>query len=115
MPPVLDRSGNVDALAVAASAGALIIFAVYHGISRDYLTSPDPDIIYAYQALLINDGRPQEVHAHTAYVYIVFLAAWTKVLAILGVIAVERLSASRRPISLSRPSRKSCLPADGSA
>ena len=80
------------ALSLAALFLVIIYFAAYHGIYRPYTTTPDADLIYVYQSLLINDGRWQEYHDHTGYVYFLLLSLLTRILAWLGAIPVYRLS-----------------------
>ena len=85
-------AGAKDALAFAMLFGIVIAFALYHDITRPYTTTPDADLVYVYQSLLINDGLRQAYHDHTGYTYFLILASWTKILAWLGAIPVSRLS-----------------------
>jgi hypothetical protein len=85
-------AGAQDTPVLAMLFGIVIAFALYHDITRPYTTTPDADLVYVYQALLINDGLRQAYHDHTGYTYFLILASWTKILAWLGVIPVSRLS-----------------------
>ena len=66
--------------------------AYYHDIERSYLLASDADIVYVYQALLLNDGLKQEYFDHTGYIYFILLSLWIKSLYFLNLIDVATLS-----------------------
>ena len=81
-------------LTIVAAAVFLIVAAIalYHDPYRFYLLKSDADLIYAYEALLVNDGRAQDYHDHTGYLYIVLLSVWIDFWQVLGIIPVAALS-----------------------
>jgi hypothetical protein len=62
-----------------------------HGPTRPTYTNADPDIIYAYESLLINGGLDQNYFDHTGYIYILLLSVWTRVLHVVGLLGPIRV------------------------
>ena len=73
--------------------GLLWAVVVSHDFARPSYSNADPDIIYMYQALLINGGLAQEYFDHTGYIYILALSGWTQLLHALGLLGPIRLQA----------------------
>jgi len=88
------RKDDRRPLAFVSGAVFIIIFVIvyYHDPYRFYLLNSDPDLIYAYEALLVNDGQRQDLHDHTAYLYIVLLSMWIELWEFFGIIPVSKLS-----------------------
>lgn len=74
-------------------AGMAVSFFLF-GFWAPYWRIADQDLILAYQALLLNDGKAQEFFDHTGYLYHLLLAAWYRLLHGLGVLPVHALSES---------------------
>ncbi len=55
-------------------------------------TYPDPDLIYAYNAMVLVDWLPQEYFDHTGYIYLLLLAAYYKLLGVLGILDAYSVS-----------------------
>ncbi len=70
----------------------ILAVVAHHGIYRSYLWAADADIIYAYQALLINDGLKQDYFDHPGYPYFVILSLWIRLSAFLGLVDIHRFS-----------------------
>jgi hypothetical protein len=81
-----------DATIVAVLLGIIVALTWRHNPFRSYTAAADADLIYVYESLLINDGLKQDVHDHTGYLYILVLSAWTKLLALLGILDAVSLS-----------------------
>jgi dolichyl-phosphate-mannose-protein mannosyltransferase len=65
--------------------------ALPHDVYRRFSANSDGDLIYVYNALLMNDGLPLYYHS-AAYVYILFLAGWFQVGHALGLLDVSTLT-----------------------
>lgn len=80
------------AIYLLAAGAAALVPALSHGVFRSYIHSPDPDIIFAYQPLLLNDGDRQINAEHTGYVYFVLFAWVLRVARVFGLIGADRVS-----------------------
>ncbi len=69
----------------------IYLIADYHGIFRRITAYSDQDIILAYNALLFNEGLPQQYFDHTGYVYFLILSTWLKALHVLGLLPISSL------------------------
>jgi hypothetical protein len=67
------------------------------GFRMPYWKVADQDMILAYQALLFNDGRPQEYFDHTGYLSDLAIAAWYQLLHWLGILHAYSLSTLPSP------------------
>jgi hypothetical protein len=67
------------------------------GFRMPYWKVADQDMILAYQALLLNDGKAQEYFDHTGYLNDLAIAAWYQLLHWLGVLRAHALSALPSP------------------
>ncbi len=67
--------------------------ALWHDLFRTYIRSPDPDLIFAYQALALNDGDARVNAEHTGYIYFVILAWTLRAARALGFITADRIGA----------------------
>ena len=83
------RDMLIDIATVAILVACCVSVAVYHDLSRSFLASSDPDIVYVYNALLFNEGLPQKYIGHTGYVYFLILSGWFAALDGLGVIPIS--------------------------
>lgn len=80
-----------------ASVAAVVSVAV---LAVPYLQSwggspfsrPDADLIFAYQALLLGDGRAQGDTSHHGFVYFLLLSWWYRLAGGLGAVSIHRLS-----------------------
>lgn len=75
----------------AVCFGLLTVIVGSHGFMRPTYLNADPDIMYVYEALLINGGQSQDYFDHTGYLYILLLSVWTRLLHILGLVGPFRL------------------------
>lgn len=75
-----------------AIAAGMTLSLLLIGFSMPYWKIADQDLPLAYNALLLNDGRPQEYFDHTGYLYLLLLADWYRLLHGLGVLPVHALS-----------------------
>jgi hypothetical protein len=71
--------------------GVVVSFFLF-GFRMPYWRIADQDLILAYQALLLNDGRPQEYFDHPGYLSHLTNAAWYVLLHWLGFLPVHALS-----------------------
>lgn len=88
------RSGPASflaALTVVVSAAALLVPSLQSWGGAPFLR-PDADIVFAYQALLLGDGRAQGDTAHHGYIYFLFLSWWYRLAHAFGALAAFRLS-----------------------
>ena len=65
-PPLLLN----NKIALTIFIAVILYFVFYHDIFRNYLSSPDADIIYAYEALLLNESWRQDLHTHRTCWYL---------------------------------------------
>jgi len=71
---------------------AALIVPFGKGLLRAYIEQADPDIVFAYQALQLNDGDSRINAEHTGYAYFLILAFVLRLAAALGFIDIARLS-----------------------
>jgi hypothetical protein len=79
---------NGLAAIVLGLAASFLLF----GYALVYWRNADMDFMVVYNALLLNDGKPQQFFDHPAYITIVSLQLWFKLLHGLGLLDVWRLS-----------------------
>jgi hypothetical protein len=73
---------------VAGLAASFFLF----GYALVYWRNADMDFMVIYNALLLNDGKPQQFVDHPAYITIVSVQSWFKLLHGLGLLDAWRLS-----------------------
>lgn len=78
-------------VAVVVSAAALSIPHMQSWGGPPF-SRPDADIVFAYQALLLGDGRAQGNTAHHGYVYFLLLSWWYRLAYAFGAVSIFRLS-----------------------
>ena len=76
----------------AIAAGLAISFFLY-GYAVVYWRNADMDFMVVYNALVLNDGRPQLFFDHTAYLTILLVKCWFWLLHALGLLDAWSLSA----------------------
>src|SRR3981081_3879104 len=76
----------------AIAAGVAASFFLF-GYALVYWRNADMDFMVVYNALLLNDGKPQQFLDHTAYLTILSVQIWFKLLHGLGLLAAWPLSA----------------------
>jgi hypothetical protein len=74
---------------VAGLAASFFLF----GYALIYWRNADMDLMIVYNALVLNDGRPQLFFDHTAYLTILSLKLWFRLLHALGLLDAYSLSA----------------------
>ena len=79
---------NGLAAIVAGLAASFFLF----GYALVYWRNADMDFMVVYNALLLNDGKPQQFVDHPAYITIVSLQLWFKLLHGLGLLDAWKLS-----------------------
>src|SRR3954451_24074405 len=62
------------------------------GYALVYWRNADMDFMVVYNALLLNDGKPQQFFDHTAYLTILSVQFWFKLLHVLGLLDAWTLS-----------------------
>src|SRR4051794_12375651 len=67
---------------VAALAASFFLF----GYAQVYWRNADMDFMVIYNALLLNDGKPQQFFDHTAYLTILSVQLWFKLLHVVGLL-----------------------------
>src|SRR6266404_4732975 len=75
----------------AITAGLAVSFFLY-GYALIYWRNADMDFMVIYNALALNDGRPQLFFDHTAYLTILSLKLWFQLLHGLGLLDAWSLS-----------------------
>jgi hypothetical protein len=75
----------------AIVAGMAASFLLY-GFALIYWRNADMDFMVVYNALVLNDGKPQRYFDHTGYVTILSLKLWFELLHHLGLLAAYSLS-----------------------
>jgi hypothetical protein len=73
---------------VAGMAASFVLF----GYALIYWRNADMDFMVIYNALVLNDGKPQLFFDHTAYITILSLKLWFQVLHALGLLDAWSLS-----------------------
>jgi hypothetical protein len=84
---------TVLAIQVVAICALPTLLAIYHGIDRHYLWSPDGEIIYVYNAFLLKLGLPNEFLGHLAYGMIFSLSKFYTLLEATGVLEIYSIDA----------------------
>src|ERR1700693_1269470 len=74
---------------VALRAASFVLF----GYALIYWRNADMDLMVIYNALVLNDGKPQLFFDHTAYLTILSLKLWFQLLHALGLLDAYSLSA----------------------
>src|SRR4051812_35776703 len=77
---------------LAAIASGLAASFVLFGYALVYWRNADMDFMVVYNALVLNDGKPQEFFDHTAYLTILSVQFWFKLLHGLGLLDAWTLS-----------------------
>ena len=80
------------AIYLVVAWGVIYFFADHHDIFRRITAKADQDIITLYNALLFNEGLPQQYFDHTGYIYFLIYSSWIKILHLLGVVTISSLS-----------------------
>ena len=99
-PPVLAARDAFDRLSflgwrwglAAIVAGMAVSFFLF-GYALIYWRNADMDFMVVYNALALNDGKPQRFFDHTAYLSILSLQYWFRLLHGLGLLDAWTLSA----------------------
>ncbi|SHJ33592.1 hypothetical protein SAMN05444159_0351 [Bradyrhizobium lablabi] len=78
---------------LAAIVGGLAVSFFLFGYALIYWRNADMDFMVIYNALALNDGKPQLFFDHTAYLTILALKAWFQLLHGLGLLDAYSLSA----------------------
>jgi hypothetical protein len=76
---------------VAIVAGLTASFFIY-GYALVYWRNADMDLMVIYNALVLNDGKPQHFFDHTGYITILSVKAWFELLHSLGLLNAYSLS-----------------------
>src|SRR3981081_931301 len=74
---------------VAGMAASFVLF----GYALIYWRNADMDLMVIYNALVLNDGKPQLFFDHTGYITILSVKVWFKLLHALGLLGAYSLSA----------------------
>src|ERR1700682_208363 len=74
---------------VAGMAASFILF----GYALIYWRNADMDLMVIYNALVLNEGKPQSFFDHTAYITILSVKLWFQLLHALGLLDAWSLSA----------------------
>src|ERR1700731_5209947 len=77
---------------VAIIAGLTASFFLY-GYALVYWRNADMDLMVIYNALVLNDGKPQLFFDHTGYITILSVKVWFKLLHAFGLLGAYSLSA----------------------
>src|SRR5260221_1725978 len=75
----------------AIAAGLAVSFFLF-GYALVYWRNADMDFMVIYNALVLNDGKPQLFFDHTAYITILSLKLWFRLLHALGLLDAWSLS-----------------------
>src|SRR5450631_4925621 len=78
---------------LAAIVGGLAASFFLFGYALIYWRNADMDFMVIYNALVLNDGKPQLFFDHTAYITIVSLKGWFRLLHTFGLLDAWSLSA----------------------
>src|SRR5450631_3100686 len=100
-PPVVAAGDAFDRLTflgwrwgLAAIAAGLAVSFFLYGYALIYWRNADMDFMVIYNALALNDGKPQLFFDHTAYITILSLKLWYQLLHALGLLDAWSLSSS---------------------
>jgi hypothetical protein len=74
---------------VAGMAASFVLF----GYALIYWRNADMDLMVIYNALVLNDGKPQQFFDHTGYITILSVKVWLRLLHALGLLGSYSLSA----------------------
>src|SRR3979411_243222 len=74
---------------IAGLAASFFLF----GYALIYWRNADMDLMVIYNALVLNDGKPQLFFDHTGYISILSVPGWCKLLHALGLLGAYSLSA----------------------
>jgi hypothetical protein len=77
---------------VAGIVGGLVFSFVLFGYALIYWRNADMDFMVIYNALALNDGKPQHFFDHTAYLTILSVKTWFRLLHSLGLLNAWSLS-----------------------
>jgi hypothetical protein len=99
-PPIIAKQDAFDRLTflgwrtglTAIVAGLAASFFPF-GYALIYWRNADMDLMVIYNALVLNDGKPQLFFDHTAYLTILSLKLWFQLLHALGLLDTYSLSA----------------------
>src|ERR1700694_1493925 len=78
---------------LAAITAGLAASCFLFGYALIYWRNADMDLMVIYNALVLNDGKPQSFFDHTAYITILSVKLWFQCLHALGVLDAWSLSA----------------------
>ena len=81
---------SIHRLALTAIVSLTALIPFVRGISRSYIEHSDPDIVFAYQGLQLNDGDTNINAEHTGYVYFVLLSILFRIARVVGFIDIDR-------------------------
>src|SRR5665213_2699888 len=84
----LGWSGGLMAIVVGLAASFFL-----YGYALVYWRNADMDFMVIYNALVLNDGKPQLFFDHTAYITILSVKSWFQLLHALGLLDAWSLSA----------------------
>lgn len=77
-------------LALTGIASLALVVPFTRGVFRSYIENSDPDIVFAYQGLQLNDQDNNLNAEHTGYVYFVLLAMLFRLARLVGLIDFDR-------------------------
>jgi hypothetical protein len=77
---------------LAATIAGLAVSFFLFGYALIYWRNADMDFMVIYNALVLNDGKPQQFFDHTAYITILSVKLWFKLLHALGLLGTSTLS-----------------------
>src|SRR5271170_862270 len=88
-------------LGLAAIVASLAVSFFLYGYALIYWRNADMDLMVIYNALVLNDGKPQQFFDHTGYLTILSVKAWLEMLHAFGLLNSYSLS-SMPPASSSQ-------------
>src|SRR3984957_13983509 len=77
---------------LAAIAASLAVSFFFYGYAVVYWRNADMDFMVIYNALVLNDGKPQQFFDHTGYLTILIVKVWFEILHGLGLLNSYALS-----------------------
>src|SRR3984885_8969597 len=99
LPPIATAKDAFDRLTFLGWRGGLAAIAAFlaasfflYGYALIYWRNADMDFMVIYNALVLNDGKPQSFFDHTAYLTILSVKAWFALLHRLGLLEAWSLS-----------------------
>src|ERR1700721_4793937 len=78
---------------LAAIVSSLAVSFFLYGYAVAYWRNADMDFMVIYNALVLNDGKPQQFFDHTRYLNILIVKVWVELLHRLGLLDAYALSA----------------------